>query len=561
MAFLSSAPLSGNTLVNALLSGTRWVSTPTTPLTYGFPIRPLEEFRYSADSLFLSSQFVPVGQVQQQAIRHILEGDSPFGSAGFLSYGEVESLAAIAIDEAQFALPDIRFNITAASTTADGFYRDRSGGGDVWFNFAANVAAPTPGNGAWLVHLHNTLHALGLKHPNDAVSGNAAVLPANFDSLEFTVMSLRSVAGAAPGYTSETWGFPQTPMVLDIQALQHLYGPNYRTNAEDTRYSWSPTTGEMSVNGVGQGAPGTNRILLTIWDGGGTDTFDLSNYSTGVSVSLEPGAASVLSNVQLAQIGTSSGAPVLARGNVFNSLLFNGDNRAIIENAIAGGGDDWMEGNSLPNALIGGGGNDLLFGRGGADILFGWSGNDELRGGTSDDVATGDEGNDRIFGEEGNDTANGGIGDDLLAGWLGNDQLGGGAGNDFVFGEQGNDVVWGEDGDDQLDGGSDDDLLFGGAGNDVLRGDTGNDRLSGGAGADQFAFTTGWGIDTVTDGEFGAGGDRLVLIATGFSSFAQLQPNIQYDAATDFTNVWINGASVIRLQGNVTLTSADILFA
>ena len=31
----------------------------------------------------------------------------------------------------------------------------------------------------------------------------------------------------------------------------------------------NPKSGEMSVNGIGQGAPNTNHIFMTIWDGGG----------------------------------------------------------------------------------------------------------------------------------------------------------------------------------------------------------------------------------------------------------------------------------------------------
>jgi serralysin len=46
--------------------------------------------------------------------------------------------------------------------------------------------------------------------------------------------------------------------MYDIAALQDIYGANYSTNAGDSVYKWSPTTGEMFINGVGQGAPAGN---------------------------------------------------------------------------------------------------------------------------------------------------------------------------------------------------------------------------------------------------------------------------------------------------------------
>uniref|UniRef100_UPI00195366F3 M10 family metallopeptidase C-terminal domain-containing protein n=1 Tax=Streptococcus pneumoniae TaxID=1313 RepID=UPI00195366F3 len=65
----------------------------------------------------------------------------------------------------------------------------------------------------------------------------------------------------------------------DIAAIQAMYGANFATHAENTVYSFSPTTGEEFINGVGQGEPGANRVFLTIWDGGGNDTYDFSNYT------------------------------------------------------------------------------------------------------------------------------------------------------------------------------------------------------------------------------------------------------------------------------------------
>lgn len=72
-------------------------------------------------------------------------------------------------------------------------------------------------------------------------------------------------------------------MTNDILALQTMYGANYNTQSESTVCTWSATTGQMFINGIGQLAPSggvggsANRIFETIWDGNGVDTYDLSN--------------------------------------------------------------------------------------------------------------------------------------------------------------------------------------------------------------------------------------------------------------------------------------------
>ena len=83
------------------------------------------------------------------------------------------------------------------------------------------------GNYAWMGILHETGHALGLKHGHEF----PLAISADRDSLEYSVMTYRSYPGRrhpSGGYTNETFGFPQTLMMLDIAALQKIYdGANY----------------------------------------------------------------------------------------------------------------------------------------------------------------------------------------------------------------------------------------------------------------------------------------------------------------------------------------------
>ncbi len=162
------------------------------------------------------------------------------------------------------------------------------------------------------------------------------------------------------GFAGEKINQPQTYMQYDLAALQYMYGANYTTNSGDTVYTWSQTTGEMFVNGVGQGAPSGNKILLTIWDGGGNDTIDVSNYADGVTIDLRPGEFSTFDQAQLANHLAYQNLTAMAPGNVAMSLLYNNDGRSLIENAKGGVGNDIFVGNVANNVLDGGAGSDTV---------------------------------------------------------------------------------------------------------------------------------------------------------------------------------------------------------
>jgi serralysin len=252
-------------------------------------------------------------------------------------------------------------------------------GGDVWFGGTSGYTNPSFGTYEFVAVMHELGHALGLKHAHELGGVSGLSLPSARDSLEYSVMTYRSYVGHdAMGYTNETYGYPQTFMMHDVAALQEMYGADFGLRAGNTVYKWSPTTGETFVNGAGQGAPGggvggsANRVFETIWDGGGTDTYDLSNYGTSISLDLRPGGQTFFSTTQRAYLGDGH----YARGNVFNALQYEGNGRSLVENAITGAGADRLVGNEVHNNLSGGSGNDWFYGFGGNDVLTGGSGSD-----------------------------------------------------------------------------------------------------------------------------------------------------------------------------------------
>ena len=128
------------------------------------------------------------------------------------------------------------------------------------------------------------------------------VLPPEHNSGEWSLMDYNSYIGGTGMYENAEGSGNQTYMIDDIAALQYMYGANFNTYAGNTVYTWSPTTGETFIDGVGQGASSANKVYEAIWDGGGIDTYNLSNYSTNLFVDLYPGDWSLFSTAQLADL-------------------------------------------------------------------------------------------------------------------------------------------------------------------------------------------------------------------------------------------------------------------
>ncbi len=283
MATAGTIGATGNQDIDGVLSGWRWIGT----VTYSFPDSASDYGINYGDGEPTAPGFAQISAAQQTAVNSAM--------TLIMGYTNI-NIQFVGTNDADIKLAQS----SAANPTAYAYYPGNyEEGGDVWFGNSYNYTNPTLGDYFYLTHIHELGHSFGLKHSQETGGPANVAVPSIHDDLEFSVMSYRSyIGGPTTGYTNETYGFPQTYMMNDILALQTMYGADYTTNSGNSVYTFSSTTGEMFINGVGQGQPGggsggasANRIFRTVWDGGGSDTYDLSNYTTGVTINLNPGAS------------------------------------------------------------------------------------------------------------------------------------------------------------------------------------------------------------------------------------------------------------------------------
>ncbi|MEO1091170.1 MAG: M10 family metallopeptidase C-terminal domain-containing protein [Pseudomonadota bacterium] len=371
--------------------------------------------------------------------------------------------------------------------------------------------------------LHEMGHALGLYHPgNYNGPGHTYADDATHfqDSTQYTIMSY-----FGGNETGASYGRPEsaTFMVHDVMALQYLYGANDIAFAGDTIYGFNSNTDRDAWTAT----LSFENIYGAIWDAGGIDTIDASEYLRS-------------STINLGEYEFSS-----LNGQTYNLAIVPG---AVIENAIGGLADDRLHGNSSNNVLTGGAGYDWMYGYAGDDTLFGgtWGDYSGISDGRDGNYLAGGSGDDTLYGTDGYDSIYGGDDDDYLRGNGDVDFLDGGGGQDaasyvhapsrvvvdLVAGTAsgGDGADWlraiedvhGSAYDDRLIGNGGGNALYGRRGDDYLLGNAGDDHLDGGEDSDVVSYanaTSGMIVDLLAGTAVGGDGqDTLVSIEHVFGS-------------------------------------------
>ncbi|KPN93355.1 M10 family metallopeptidase [Pseudomonas nunensis] len=443
-SFSFPSTLTGNTAVNSLLSGNYWLGAnwstnqSSTNLSYSFISESTSYFatNYSAKNEYTDAY--ELTKAQQSAVVSALS-----------TWSAVANIKFTLTSDNATNVGDLRFGGYAqmdSDAAAWAYLPDNSPkAGDVWIGPATDEVNPSKGSYDYLTFVHEIGHAIGLKHPFSASASNPTILDASLDDVRFTVMS----------YNDSYAYQPTTPMLLDILAIQSLYGANMLWQTGNNVYKWAPD----------------QSVYETIWDAGGNDGIDASNQLAAVTIDLNEG--------HFSQIGKAFlDLTTLTNFNQGLAIAYG----TKIENAYGSSFDDVLIGNDLDNTLVG---------LAGADTMTGGAGNDtyyvDNAGDTVIETGTSLTEIDTVFAEIGY----------VLGANVENLTLLGSS-NLYGIGNTLNNTIIGNSGNNFIDGGAGADTLIGGNGDDIYLVENAQDVIietnAAGSGIDTVRASLNWAL-------------------------------------------------------------------
>ena len=299
----------------------RW-NPPASPgaavsLTYSFLAAPADGY----------TAFSAMDTAERDAVRKVL---ALYAAVANLTFTEV---AAPGGGQLRFGLTDLSGTGAGGITWTNTSAQETLTQADVYVDWTVTNYSAGAARGAFDTLLHEIGHALGMKHPGNYDTGPATqpgpFAPAAFDNRKWTVMAYPDDPDGAT---------PATPGLIDIAAMQALYGVN-RSQA-----------GHSQVIAF----DGTPVPLQGLIAAGAAITLDLSAVGAASTVNLAPGTFSSIGNTAAGQI---------AHDNVFIPL------GAVVSRVVSSSAGDTILGTDADETVAGFAGPEWIDLAGGKNTL------------------------------------------------------------------------------------------------------------------------------------------------------------------------------------------------